>query len=291
MKQKITTVLFLLITAFTSAQITYSGFIDKYPIEFVTNVYSDGEGRAIYTYSNFDTPIVLNAKQKGNTLVFTEKDKNNKPSAQITFQNYNSKSDKLKGTWKDLNSGKELQIQLNKTFDAGSKEMTEWSNKEILQPVSFKDKYFKLVLSKQKDDYEAKVTAVKILEKKTDKLLQTFNVECQLLGLNNINIEDYNFDGIEDFSVYEAGAAGPNTSSLYFLYNPKTGKYFESSFTGTSLEFDSKTKRIYERNQCCAGSSVIEAEYKVVNNKMVLIKQTCFKYDPKLNDLKKVKCD
>lgn len=290
MKQKITTVLFLLITAFASAQITYSGFIDKYPIEFVTHVYSDGEGTGIYAYSNFDTPIVLEAKQKGSTLVFTEKDKNNKPSAQMAFQNYNSKSDKLSGIWKDLNSGKELQIQLNKTFDADFK-AKEWSNKEILQPVSFKDKYFKLVLSKQKEDYEARVTAVKIIEKKTDKLLQKLDVECQLLGLNNISIEDYNFDGIEDFSVYEAGAAGPNTSSLYFLYNPKTGKYFESTFAGTSLEFDSKTKRIYERNQCCAGSSVIEAEYKVVNNKMVLIKQTCFKYDPKLNDLKKVKCD
>ncbi|KRB55686.1 hypothetical protein [Flavobacterium sp. Root186] len=289
MKQKIT-LLFLLITTFLSAQITYTGFIDKYPIEFVTYI-SDGEGTAIYAYSNFDTPISLSAKLKGSTLIFTEKDKNDKESAQLTFQNYNSKSTQLNGSWKDLNSGKELQIQLNKTFDIDSKKITEWSNKEILQPVSFKDKYFKLVLSKGKDDYEAKVTGIKIIEKKTDKVLQKFDLECQLLGLNNIDIDDYNFDGIEDFSVYEGGTAGPDSTSLYFLYNPKTGKYFESDFSGTSLEFDSKTKRIHEHNQCCAGTSVMEAEYKVVNNKMVLIKKTCFKYDQKLNGLKKVKCD
>lgn len=290
MKQKIA-LLFLLTTTFLSAQISNTGFLDKYPIEFVTNVHSDGDGGAIYTYSNFDTPIVLEAKLKGNTLVFIEKDKNGKESAQLIFQNYNSKSDKLNGIWKDLNSGKELQIKLDKTFDIGTKTIKEWSNIEILQSVSFKDKYFKLVLSKQKGDYEAKVTGVKIFEKRTDKLLQKFDLECQLLGLNNIDIGDYNFDGIEDFSVYEAGTAGPDSSSLYFLYNPKTGKYFESGFSGSSLEFDSKTKRIHEHNQCCAGTSVMEAEYKVVNNKMVLIKKTCFKYDEKINDLKKVKCD
>lgn len=77
MKQKII-LLFLLITSFLSAQITYTGFIDKYPIELVTNLYSDGTGTAIYSYTNFDTPIVLSAEQKGNTLVFIEKDKNEK---------------------------------------------------------------------------------------------------------------------------------------------------------------------------------------------------------------------
>ena len=290
MKQKII-LLFLLATTFLSAQITYTGFIDKYPIEFAADIYSDGVGTGIYAYSNFDTPIVLSAKLTGKTLIFTEKDKNGKESAQLIFQNYNSKNDKLNGTWKDLNSGKELQIQLNKIFDIGSKAIKEWSNKEILQSVSFKDKYFKLVLSKRKDDYEAKVTGVKIIEKRTDKVLQKIDLECQFLGLNDISIEDYNFDGIEDFSVYEAGSAGPDSSSLYFLYNPKTGKYFESGFSGSSLEFDSKTKRIHEHNECCGGTSVMEAEYKVVNNKMVLIKKTCFKYDEKINDLKKVKCD
>ncbi|WP_289658683.1 XAC2610-related protein [Flavobacterium panacagri] len=290
MKQKIT-LLFLLTTTLLSAQISYSGFIDKYPIEFVTYVYSDGVGSGIYAYTNFDTPIALDAKLKGKTLVFTEKDKNDKATASLTFQNYNAKSSQLNGIWKDLNSGKELTIRLIKDFDVELAYDMEEKEREILQRVSFKDKYFKLVLSKQKEDYEPKVKGVKIYEKKTDKLIQKFDVECQLLGIGNISIDDYNFDGIEDFSVYEGGSAGPNTSSLYFLYNPKTGKYFESSFSGSSLEFDSKNKKIYEHNQCCAGTSVTEAEYKVVNNKMVLLKRNCFKLDTKLGKLKKVKCD
>ncbi len=88
-----------------------------------------------------------------------------------------------------------------------------------------------------------------------------------------------------DFSVFESSYAGPNTSRLYFLYDPKSKSYFESGFTGVSLEFDSKTKRIFERNQCCAGTSVTTAEFKVVKNKMVLIKEHCFKWDEKKQEL------
>lgn len=289
MKQKIT-FLFLLATTFVSAQISYKGFIDKYPIEFVTDIYSDGQGMAIYAYSNYDTPIVLNAKLNGNTLVFTEKDKNDKETAKLSFKNYNAESNKLNGIWKDLNSGKELKISLMKEFDLNYNG-EEWTEREILQPVSLKGKYFKLVISKEKDNSYSRVSGVKIMEKKTDKLIQKVDMECQLWGLNNVDIGDYNFDGIEDFSVFESSYAGPNTSRIYFLYNPKTGKYFESSFSGTSLEFDSKTKRIYEHNQCCAGRSVERAEYKVVHNKMVLIKKTCMEYDEKTQDYKNVNCN
>ncbi|MHC0444967.1 XAC2610-related protein [Flavobacterium sp. 3-218] len=283
MKQKITLLVFLT-TAFLSAQITYKGFIDKYQIEFVSDIYSDGQGSAIYAYSNYDTPIVLNAKLAGKTLVFTEKDKNDKETAKLTFVNYDAKSNQLNGIWKDLNSGKELKISLEKEFDVNDN--SESKEREILQPVSFKDKYFKLVISENSN-----VSGIKIIEKKTDKLIQKIDIQCQLWGLYNINVGDYNFDGFEEFSVFESSYAGPNTSRIYFLYNPKTGKYFESSFTGTSLEFDSKTKRIYEHNQCCAGRSIERAEYKVVNNKMVLIKKTCMEYDDKTKDYKNIKCD
>ncbi|WDF65264.1 XAC2610-related protein [Flavobacterium sp. KACC 22763] len=288
MKQKIT-FLFLLATAFLSAQISYKGFIDKYPIEFVSDIYSDGQGTAIYAYSNFDTPIVLNAKLAGKTLVFTEKDKSGKETAKLSFEKYNPESDQLNGIWKDLNSGKELKISLIKEFDLNRSNNEEWTEREILQPFSLKDRYFKLVISKEKGS--STVAGIKIIEKKTDKLIQKVEVECQLWGLFNINVGDYNFDGFEEFSVFESSYAGPNTSRIYFLYNPKTGKYFMSGFSGTSLEFDSKNKRIYEHNQCCAGRSVERTEYKVENNKMVLLKKTCMEYDEKIQDYKKIKCD
>lgn len=288
MKQKIT-ILFLLATAFVSAQINYKGFIDKYPIEFVTDIYSDGQGVAIYAYSNYDTPIVLKANLAGKTLVFTEQDKNGKETAKLSFENYNVENNELNGIWKDLNSGKELKISLTKEFNLNDNNGEEWTEREIIQPVSLKDRYFKLVISKEKGS--STVAGIKIIEKKTDKLIQKVDVECQLWGLYNVNTGDYNFDGFEEFSVFESSYAGPNTSRIYFLYNPKTGKYFESGFSGTSLEFDSKNKRIYEHNQCCAGRSVERAEYKVVNNKMVLVKKTCLEYDDKTQDYKKIKCD
>ena len=83
----------------------------------------------------------------------------------MTFENFNSKSKKLEGTWTDLNAKKELNISLSKTFEVEYGDAAEWKNVEILQPVSLKGKYFKLIISKPKGGY-TKVTGVKILEKK-----------------------------------------------------------------------------------------------------------------------------
>lgn len=279
-------ILTLLLISFTAlGQINYSGFIDKYPIELVTDIFSDGDARAIYAYSNYDQPIVIKGLLKQGKLILNEKDSNGKNKATLTFENFDIKSNQLEGTWKDLNSNKQFKISLTKNFNIDYGESIEWTTREIIQPVSLKDKYFKLMISKAKGDFYANVTGVKIFEKKTDKLIQQIDLECQLWGLSNISVGDYNFDNIDDFSVFEQSYAGPNTSSLYFLYNPKTNKYFESGFSGTSLEFNNTTKRIYERNQCCAGSSVTTAEYKVINNKMVLVKERCFKWDEKKQEL------
>ncbi|WP_276975431.1 hypothetical protein [Flavobacterium filum] len=285
-------ILTLLLSSITLfSQTTYRGFIDKYPIELVTDIYGDGDARAIYTYSNFDEPIVINGTLKKNKLTLVEKEKSGANKATLTFANFNSNDNELRGYWQDFQTGKQLAITLTKIFDINYGDSIEWKDREILQPVSLGDKYFKLTVSKVKGDFYAKVTGIKILQKKTDSLIQQIDLECQLWGLNNVNIGDYNFDGIPDFSVFEQSYAGPNTSSLYFLYDKRTGKYFSSGFEGTSLEFDIKRKRIYEHNQCCAGNSHMNAEYKVINNKMVLIKKTCTEYNEKKKDFVKVKCD
>ena len=290
--RQITFILIFLLTAFNLfGQTSYSGFIDKYPIELVTYIYSDGDARAIYAYSNYNTPIVINGKQKQNMLTLFEKDKNGKTKATLTFENFDPKSKQLEGTWKDLNSDKQLKISLTKNFDIDYGDEIEWTNREIIQSVSLNDKYFKLIISKEKGSFFATVTGVKIFEKKTNKLIQKIDLKCELRGLNNISLGDYNFDGIEDFSVFESSYAGPNTSSLYFLYDPKTNKYFDSGFSGTSLEFDSDAKRIYEHNQCCAGRSHMNAVYEVVNNKMVLVEKTCLEYNEETEDYDTVKCE
>ncbi|RYZ47654.1 MAG: hypothetical protein EOO14_23225, partial [Chitinophagaceae bacterium] len=66
---------FLLTMFGAMAQTRYSGFIDKYPVELVTRIYPDGEATAIYTYTNFDEPIVLSGKLEQGRLSLFEKDK------------------------------------------------------------------------------------------------------------------------------------------------------------------------------------------------------------------------
>ncbi len=270
--------IFILVSAFSlHAQCTYIGTLGKHPVELLLDNISGDNARAIYTYTNFDEPIVLNGSLKQGVLVLEERDAREHIRAKLLFDNYNRESNKLQGVWKDEQSGNVLQVVLNKKHDLNTAEA--YAYKEILQPYSLKKHYFKLLVSKAENEYSARVVGVKIIEKRTDKLLQKINLDAQMWGLDNLQVGDYNFDGLQDFSIFEQSYAGPNTSSKYFLYNPKTKLFFDSGFTGTSLEFDSKTKRIHEHNQCCAGTSVTTAEYKVVNNKMQLLKQECFKWD------------
>ena len=291
MKQAFNILTLLLTSINLFSQTTYTGFIDKYPIELVTYISGDGDAKAIYAYTKFEEPIAINGTLKKNKLNLFEKDKSGKNKATLTFDNFNADNKEVKGNWTDLKTGKQLKIALIKLFDIDYGDSIEWKDREILQPVTLGDKYFKLVISKAKNDFDTKVSGIKILQKKTDSLIQRIDLECQLWGLNNISVGDYNFDGIPDFSVFEQSYAGPNTSSLYFLYDKKTGRYFNSGFKGSSLEFDSKRKRIYEHNQCCAGNSHMNAEYKVVNNNMVLIKKTCTEYNEKKKDFVIVKCE
>jgi hypothetical protein len=272
-------------------QTIYSGFIDKYPIELVLDIFSDGDVRSVYTYNQYDEPILINGRLEKGTLTLYENESDEKNKAVLKFENFDAEKNQLKGTWKKLNSNKPLKISLTKKSDIENGEGIEYSAIEIIQPISLKDKYFKLVVSKEKEDFSAFVSGLKLFTKKTDILIQQFDLSCQLWGLNNVSVGDFNFDGIDDFSVFEQSYSGPNTTSLYFLFDPETGKFFQSSFEGTSLEFDQKTKRIYEHNQCCAGEKQMNNEYKVENNKMILLKKTCLEYDEKIEGFIEVQCE
>ena len=268
--KKLTLLIFFLVTINLVAQASYTGFIDKYPIELFAEITPGNYVNAVYVYSNIDEPINLSGNFENGTVTFYEKDTKGVKTASMIFPNYNPENETIIGTWTNLKTKKELKITLTKNSD---------NSTGIIQAVSIGDKYFRVFNDNQN------ANEIRIYQKKTDKLLQKFQVECRFSGFNSIDVDDFNFDNLSDFSIFESSYAGPNTSSLNFLYNPKTKKYFDSDFTGVSLEFDSTTKRITETNSCCAGSSIVISEYKLVKNKMILTKEKCLKWSEEKQEL------
>ena len=289
---RITLLLFLILTSFTvKSQSSYSGNLGKYPIKLIMYHYSDGVSLAYYVYDKFDTPIAINGNLKNGELNLFEKDNTGKKSATLTFKNFTENNEIINGKWVSDDKSKTYQISLKKDFDINYGDNIEWISKELIQSKSTKEHYFKTIITKEKGQFYGRISGVKIFRKKTDRLIQTIELDCQLFGIDNVSIGDYNFDGIEDFSVFESSYAGPNTSSIYILRNTNSEKYQISNFSGTSLDFDNESKLIYEHNQCCAGRSHMNATYKVVNNEMVLIEQKCIEYDEKKEDYIETKCE
>lgn len=291
MKKVIITFLLIINTLIFFGQSSYSGTLGKYPITLVAYHYSDGVSLAYYSYNKYDTPITINGNLKGRELKLYERDSKNKVTAILTFSNFEVGDTVIRGKWVNTKTKKVLNVYLTKEFDIDYGDGVEWDTKELLQSKSTKNHYFKTIISKNKEQFYGRVTGIKVFEKRTDRLIQKINLDCQLFGIDNVLVYDYNFDGIQDFSVFEASYTGPNTSSIYILRKRKSEKYFVSDFSGTSLEFNSKEKLIYEHNQCCGGSRHTNATYKVVNNKMILIEKKCIEYDKEKEDFINVKCE
>jgi len=256
-------------------QASYVGTVGGAAIELALNDTAEGQLAGVYLYSKFGTPIALAGQLKRGVLTLTEKDAHGKATATLTIPVFTAQASQLTGTWRSLATGKSLPV----TLAAGA------SRGELLQAEALKECYVKLGLDGQADGLNARVVAVKLFAKKTNLLVQELKVDCESHGVFSVEVGDYNFDGLPDFSVFESSYAGPNTSSLYFLYDPAKRRYVDSGFAGTSLEFDAKKRRVYERNSCCAGSSVITVEYKVVRNKLVELARHCYRWDEKKQEL------
>ena len=93
-----------------------------------------------------------------------------------------------------------------------------------------------------------------MLDKTTRRLLQEIDLAPDEEGGvgDMLCVDDYNFDGYDDFSMLEGVYASGNTSSVYFLFDPGTGTFFLSNIGGTNLEFNDVSKTITSTNYCCA---------------------------------------
>jgi len=256
-------------------QASYVGTVGGAPVELALNETEEGQLAGVYMYVKFGTPIALGGQLRGGTLTLTEKDAQGKAAATLTIRAFTAEASQLTGTWRSLATGQSLPVTL----------AVAPVRNELLQVATLKDSYFKLVLADPLGGTGNRVVAVKLFAKKTNRLVQQVRVDCQLQGLFSVQVGDYNFDGLPDFSIFESSYAGPNTSSLYLLYDPAKRRFVNSGYAGTSLEFDAKARRVYEHNSCCAGTSVTSAEYKVVRNRLVLVAHHCLRWDEKKQEL------
>ena len=268
----------LIFTRSALGQAHYTGLVGSAAIELTLLNDDNGTMNGVYAYTRYNTPIALTGTFKQGTLRLTERDERGKSAATMTVVGFAATSPTVAGTWKNLATGQQFPLTLTRVLAADAPP-------ELLQVASLPNIYFKIVATGNAADPGSQLTVIRLLDKKTGRLVQQIPIDCQSRGLHSVTTGDFNFDGYPDFSVFESSYAGPNTSSLYFLYNPATKRYKDSGFAGTSLEFDDRKKRVYETNSCCAGSSVMNAEYKVVRNRMVLVAQHCYRWDDKKQEL------
>ena len=267
----------LLVTRTALGQTRYTGSVGSAAIELTLLDNASTILAGVYTYCKFNHPIALDGTLKQGTCHLVERNSHGKATAALTIAGLAATSRTVAGSWKNLATGQQLPVTLTRVWeDDGASE----ASRELLQVASLPNTYFRIVLTGS-PAYLDQVEAVRLFDKKTNRLVQRVPVSCASQGLHSVSVGDFNFDGHPDFSVFESSYAGPNTSSLYFLFDPVTKRYVESGFTGTSLEFDGSTKRVYETNSCCAGSSVQHFTYKIVRNQMVLVAQHCLKWDEK----------
>ncbi|GAB3638911.1 hypothetical protein GCM10027422_45020 [Hymenobacter arcticus] len=262
-------------------QAAYVGTVGTASIELALNSVDDNQPVGVYLYTKIGTPIKLSGRLKQGALTLTEPDAYGKPTATLTIPAFAAGAHQLTGTWRSLATGRQLPVVLTQRAAVAAGE----AGLGLLQAESLPNSYFKVVLGNGKGEDDGAVSGLNLVEKKTSRVLQHLTLEGQPMGIYSVTVGDYNFDGLPDFSVFESSYAGPNTSSLYYLYDPAKKRYVASSYTGTSLEFDAKKRRVYEHNSCCAGSSVTNVEYKVVNNKLVALARHCYRWDEKKQTL------
>ena len=268
------------------ADVVYSGTLGPQPIHLVLEGYSDGVAVGTYAYDRHDTPIALQGRVEGRVAVLEEGS-----VAILRLEAQDDDWDRVVGTWSPNAGGTAHPISLRRQAAIDRYRPHSGPPVEVLQGASTPEHYFTVRFAAPADGGRPRAVAVSVHRKRTDALLQTFDVDTDPRGFDGVQVGDFNFDGVPDFSLFEASYAGPNTSSLYFLRDPATGTYAQSRIEGTSLEFDAASKLVHEHNQCCMGTSHIKATHRVVGDGLELVSKQCLRMDEVAEDLVEVPCE
>jgi hypothetical protein len=282
-----------------AGQASYTGKIGGAPIELLLPSVRQGDG--VYLYTKVGTPIILDSDLRRGVLTLTEytADRllNNqnllktkyKATAKLTLVKFSFSAPTLRGTWRSLATGRQLPLTLTLVTGPGSAG-TAAAPPTALQKESTPSYYFKTVLLGPAKDITTRVGAVQVIEKKTNRLLQQFPVNCRSIGQGAVSVDDYNFDGLPDFSIYEDDGDRPllaqmafnNTKSQYFLYDPAAKRFTASGFRGVGLEFDARKRRVYEYLPSPSRTRIAmtKVEYRLVNNHLVQVTRQCLEWHP-----------
>jgi hypothetical protein len=130
--------------------------------------------------------------------------------------------------------------------------------------LTFDNENFRFVLKvdtiDSSDGHTCTVAEIEIYKQKDRALVQTIEPpgnehSCGFPKQQIFIIEDMNFDGQDDFRLFEFLPAAPNIPYLYWFYDSKTVqfKYDTTLAEVTSPEFDKDNKVIssFWRNGCC----------------------------------------
>ncbi|HEY0297597.1 MAG TPA: hypothetical protein VGB84_00115 [Arachidicoccus sp.] len=145
----------------------------------------------------------------------------------------------------------------------------------IKQHNATKDFRFELLISGNSGDEDGTVYAVKMISKKTGKIIQTdSSVQSNLndAPLNDmIHVKDCNFDGFPDFYFYSY-TGGANSTYNFYLFDTAAKKfvYDEELSNLTNPEIDEKDKVISVTYRGSASDHGSE-EYKYINGKLTRI--------------------
>lgn len=151
-------------------------------------------------------------------------------------------------------------------------ENEEWMNK-ITDEKEVGNYILQLVSSKEKLDYTNKWICVQVLDKSTRQFIQEIDLEDMSGRGDYFLVDDFNFDGHEEFALWFGFGSSDNSYSIYFLFDPETKTFLESEFEGSNLEFHSHSKTILSSYRYDAGAKIMYQTYRVIDNKMVLIEE------------------
>lgn len=189
MKAKLITLLAILVTASVNSFggwykiYNYAGAIDQYPVSLSFQVRDGYFGEAVkktfnaigvYKYDKFNNPIRLEGRfnQKTNEIELYELGSNGKVSAifQLQFSNQ-----QLLGTWNNGKNKRIVKLKLeNKLSDLADE---DFQDIQILQSASLSDYYFVGLYAKKSTGEDANMTALKIINKKTNTIFQTLKFD------------------------------------------------------------------------------------------------------------------